>query len=91
MAYFRKKPVTVEAVRWEHGTAEEAEEILKWIRSEGHEAILKDNDDWFISILTLEGPMQCRPTDYVIKGVKGEFYPCKRDIFEQTYESVDNA
>ena len=39
-------------------------------------------------IETLEGEMQVRPGDYVIRGVQGEFYPCKADIFEQTYEAV---
>ena len=40
-------------------------------------------------IPTLEGDMLVRPGDYIIKGVQGEFYPCKPDIFEQTYEEVD--
>lgn len=41
-----------------------------------------------ISIPTLEGTMLCRPGDYIIKGIVGEFYPCKPDIFEATYEAV---
>ena len=43
----------------------------------------------YISIPTLEGMMAARPGDYVIKGVQGEFYPCKPDIFAQTYEGVE--
>jgi hypothetical protein len=42
------------------------------------------------SILTLEGTMDANPGDWIIKGVKGEFYPCKPDIFEQTYEKVED-
>lgn len=41
------------------------------------------------AIITLEGPMRISPGDWVIKGVKGEFYPCKPDVFEQTYEVLD--
>ena len=44
----------------------------------------------FAEIHTLEGTMQASYGDYIIKGVKGEFYPCKPDIFEQTYEKVED-
>ena len=44
----------------------------------------------YLLIPTLEGDMKCSKWDYVIKGVKGEFYPCKPDIFELTYEEVEN-
>lgn len=44
---------------------------------------------WFIVIPTLEGSMRALPGDYIIRGVQGEFYPCKPDIFEQTYERVE--
>ena len=42
----------------------------------------------FLFVYTLEGAMKCQVGDYLIKGVKGEFYPCKADIFEETYEKV---
>lgn len=45
----------------------------------------------YIAIPTLEGVMAARPGDFIIKGVQGEFYPCRSDIFEQTYEVADNA
>lgn len=41
-----------------------------------------------VAIPTLEGIMRCKPGNYVIKGVKGEFYPCDKEIFEQTYEEI---
>ena len=41
-----------------------------------------------ITIHTLEGDMKAKQGDYIIKGVKGEFYPCRKDIFEQTYEEI---
>jgi len=43
---------------------------------------------WFLMIPTLEGEMEASPGDWIIKGVKGEFYPCKPDIFAETYEAV---
>ena len=43
-----------------------------------------------MKISTLEGEMTASINDYIIKGIKGEFYPCKPDIFEQTYEQADN-
>ncbi len=42
-----------------------------------------------VGIATIEGDMQAKPNDWIIEGIKGEFYPCKPDIFEATYEKVD--
>lgn len=78
MPRFRKKPVIVEAMRWD-GT--NWEEISTFTGSHGW-----IKGDWIIK--TLEGEMKASPGDWIIKGVKGEFYPCKPDIFEQTYEGV---
>jgi hypothetical protein len=49
---------------------------------------LPDDQPW-IAIQTLEGEMAAQPGDYIIKGVQGEFYPCKPDIFEATYEAAE--
>ena len=76
---YRKKPVTIEAVQW---TGNNVTEIASFTKS------AKFAQD-VIYIETLEGTMQANINDYIIKGVKGEFYPCKPDIFEQTYEEVE--
>lgn len=85
MAKFRKKPIVIEAVLFD-GSENSIIEILD----------LKDGDTKSlrvdagrILIHTLEGVMEANKGDYVIKGVKGEIYPCKPDIFEQTYERVE--
>ena len=82
MARYRKKPVEVEAVRF---TGENADEI-------GHFAgfnAFKAGREGALKIKTLEGVMTVSPGDYVIRGVQGEHYPCKPDIFEQTYDAVE--
>ena len=79
MPKFRKKPVVIEAVQWTGHNMEEID-IFKGITHIG-----KDNH---LMIPTLEGPIYAAVNDWIIKGVKGEFYPCKPDIFEQTYDEV---
>ena len=66
-----------------------AREIAKWCG--GHESVELPNYRYRISIPTLEGTMIASPGDYIIRGVQGEFYPCRADIFEQTYEPVDGG
>lgn len=92
---FRKKPVTIEAIKW---TGENGEEILKWAgeHDQGRMQLYPQiRGEWAagwavadrkINIQTLEGMHSATVGDYIIKGVKGEFYPCKPDIFEMTYE-----
>lgn len=86
MSRWRKKPVVIEARQL---TDDNAAELAAW--SGGHEAsiwqttlppILKAR----LIIPTLEGDHQAVPGDWIIRGVQGEFYPCKPDIFEATYE-----
>lgn len=82
MAKYRKKPVEVEARRL---LSRSWEVVAEWCCGK----IIKDgHKKYCILIKTLEGEMEARPGDWIIKGVKGEFYPCKPDIFEQTYEKV---
>lgn len=75
----RKKPVEVEAVQWTGENLEEIREVcgdkLQFVFSS-------------IYINTLEGSHRVSLNDYIIKGVKGEFYPCKPDIFEMIYEKI---
>lgn len=92
---YRKNPVEVEAVKWD-GSAEVASHIIDWILESDHHAELwcttepcSDSiEDHVIRIRTLEGDMDVQPGGYVIRGVQGEFYPCKSDIFAVTYEEV---
>lgn len=79
MKIYRKKPVEVQAVQW---NGENVDEVLEFCEK----ARIKDDS---IFIDTLEGTMEAKMGDYIIKGVKGEFYPCKPDIFEDTYCEVD--
>jgi hypothetical protein len=79
MPKFRKKPVVIEAVRWTGNTAP-----IAALRS-GRKMTVEDND---LVIHTLEGDMTAQLGDWVIKGVQGEVYLCKPDIFEATYEAV---
>jgi len=81
---YRKKPVVIEAVQW---TGENLPEITNFVHSGLGRIKLEVGK---IYIVTLEGNMLCGEGDFVIKGVKGEFYPCKPDIFEQTYEPVED-
>ena len=78
---YRKKPVVIEAVQWNGCNLEEIKEFA------GDSLIC--NAYGCIEIKTLEGNHICTEGDYIIKGVQGEFYPCKPDIFEQTYERVE--
>jgi len=75
---FVKRPVEVEAVQLQ---LDNRADVAQWCGG-----YIKRNDDFVIS--TLEGEMTASIGDYVIKGVQGEFYPCKPDIFEATYEEV---
>ena len=80
MQRFRKKPVVVEAEQW-LGTVEQKERLLA-------EGVIMDipSLDGSCLVPTLEGNMTCQINDYIIKGIKGEYYPCKPDIFELTYD-----
>ena len=84
MSKYRKKPVEIEAVKFD-GTDESVEWLLPQLKSG---EICKDCNKLYIK--TLEGVMEAKVGDYVIKGVNGEFYPCKPDIFEKTYEKIED-
>lgn len=91
---YRKKPVIIEAIQYNGLNLEEIEKFTNGnCRIEVYVAGYKANavpPAAKVEIYTLEGIMQASINDYIIKGVKGEFYPCKPDIFEQTYEEVIN-
>ncbi|HAY3897749.1 TPA: hypothetical protein JRS25_003692 [Escherichia coli] len=84
---YRKKPVVIEAVQYK-GDLDSIKEVIDFIGYipqiiEGCETHHK-----FLKIKTLEGEHIASEGDFIIKGVNGEFYPCKPDIFEKTYERV---
>ena len=85
MPRYRKKPVEIEAMLYP-GLRElhEALPVLNWLDENG----VNHTHEGGLLIHTLEGDMLAMPGDYIIKGVQGEFYPCKPDIFEATYEPV---
>ena len=78
---YRKKPVTIEAIQW---TGKNIDEIETFVNSVDVE-VSKDG----ITVHTLEGDMNASVGDYIIRGVKGEYYPCKPDIFMDTYDLVE--
>ena len=83
MGMFRKKPVVIEAIQFTHdGT--NAGEVINFTGG-----IIAELREPHIAIKTTEGTMLANPGDWIIRGVKGEFYPCKPDIFEATYESAE--
>lgn len=98
---YRKKPVVIEAMQFPNDGPGQ-HEVSMWVETNGgkinlydgavEENVKTDTDaNWrwkYGSIETLEGAHRVNQWDWVIKGVKGEFYPCKPDIFEQTYEAV---
>jgi hypothetical protein len=86
---YRKKPVVIEAMQVIDDLRNHVV-IAEWINSNGGEASLAAFQPW-IFIETLEGQMRAVLGDYVIRGVAGEFYPCKPDIFAATYEAEGTA
>lgn len=83
MTKFRKKPVVIEAVQWDGANTQA---IVEWVGNDKLLWYTSDGDVEWLSIQTLEGRMRSYIWDWIIKGVKGEFYSCKPDIFAATYE-----
>lgn len=82
MPWFRKKPIAVEA---RQVTSPTAAELAEWC---GGNLTYLENEVCCIIIPTLEGPMRANINDWIIRGVQGEFYPCRNDIFKETYDQV---
>lgn len=82
---FRKKPVTIEAMQFEPETAIA---IKEWAKTHGQTILVRNG---VLDVPTLEGTMTAQPGDWIIRGVQGEFYPCKPDIFDATYEAVSDS
>jgi len=86
MAKYRKRPVVVEAVQW---TGKNTSVLCRFCPTATKAYNPFGGKIDHLIIPTLEGNHKAQKSDWIIKGVKGEFYPCKPDIFEQTYEKVE--
>lgn len=95
MTTYRKKPVEVQAIRYDGTNAEQVIEFMGGAKqANAEERMLPGPGRGMhpgIVIHTLEGDMRASVDDWIIRGVQGEFYPCKPDIFEATYEPVGTA
>jgi hypothetical protein len=91
MPKFRKKPVVIDAIQW---TGDNLKEVIgftgrhhssaEWTWERFEKVVRTDG----LKIFTLEGPLKAAVGDWIIRGVHGEFYPCKPDIFAATYEAA---
>ena len=90
MAYYRKKPVVIEAIQYlpRYGF----EETPDWLKKAYEDSIVTDHphDDYY-EVVTLEGLMKGYIYSYLVRGVEGELYPCRGDIFKETYEKVEEV
>lgn len=82
LLHYRKKPVVIETTIWTGDNITEILDFCDCCFTYNH------NDEVLLKVATLEGTMNATVGDYIIKGVKGEFYPCKPHIFLLTYEEV---
>lgn len=87
---YRKKPIEIEAIQFDGGFSN-TQSLIKWCEGKARAEYIMGHGPAFISIETLEGTMTAGIGDWIIKGVNGEFYPCKPDIFAKTYEAVEAA
>ena len=80
---YRKKPIVINALQWD-GRMQSVSRLSHWTAG----AVHLEDDCTSVVCETLEGPLRVSPGDWIIEGVKGEYYPCKADVFEATYERV---
>lgn len=85
---YRKKPVVIESIEFDGNLHSVNLMSLAWPEFAKHARWHQFPEFFSLIITTLEGDHSAKPGDYIIKGVKGEFYPCKPDIFEMTYEKL---
>ena len=83
---YKKRPIVIDALKWEGGV----DDMFDWADSLSSETLMSFGKIEGLFIETLEGRMSVSLGDFVICGLNGEFYPCKPDIFEMTYEEVGN-
>lgn len=85
MNKYRKKPVVIEAIQYDGRNSADIHELAR----EGGRKVYEPVGADYLEIVTLEGTMKANIGDFIIRGVEGELYPCKPDIFRATYEKVD--
>ena len=81
---FKKKPVVIDAIQWLGDFS-----AIRTFMDGSEDVIFLNDYDNTLSVPTLEGQMKAQPNDWIVRGVKGEVYPVKPDIFDITYEPVD--
>lgn len=95
MLEYRKKPIVIEAIQFLGFNPETGNAMFsdrpEWLINEFGKNILFFDEPNTLTIVTLEGNMRAGEYDYIVKGINGEFYPCKADIFEKTYEATDDV
>ena len=82
---YRTKPCEIEAIKW---TGNNFEEIFKFTNCRAYMEVMYSSVKEELIIVTLEGNMMASVGDFIIKGLKGEFYPCKPDVFNKKYQEV---
>lgn len=82
----KKKPVVIQAVQW---NGYNVNEITSFTENNARFIIVDSGDIPVLFIKTLEGDMRAQVGDYILRGIRGEFYPCDRGIFEEVYEVVE--
>lgn len=89
---YKKKPIIIEAFRWtgDQNQTEDPEWIIEAIKQGIVQFKNSGTPDCFMTLVTPVGIMTASKGDYIIKGIKGEIYPCKLDLFEATYEEATN-
>lgn len=96
---WRKKPIVIEAVRYHLQEYADNpltfEHVPVWladaVESGAVRPEFRGEDYWYLVVKTLEGDMDVKPGDWIIRGVEGEIYPCKNSIFKATYEAVEGG
>lgn len=93
---YRKKPVMIQAFQMTAARHESSEDWPEWLHAAWNKSGIDAGVMYWVAgeglcISTLEGQMKIGVDDYIIRGVKGELYPCKPDIFELTYEKVEQT
>ena len=88
MAKYRKKPVVIEAIRFKINFQEIFDWVGQWHDEDDGPGMWESHDSLIID--TLEGEMKAANGDWIIRGIKGEFYPIKDEIFKETYELVSD-
>ena len=81
---YRKRPVEVEVLQWTGNNFSDMRRFTGW-----YAEVFASPEGSCLLVRTMEGNYVAKPGDYIIRGVQGEFYPCKADVFTETYEEVD--